>query len=295
MSREQVLVDAMNKVGEAKLVFAFKGTKFVYGTSGYGSPVVRIIKRWAAMKPTKPGKDGVVPDRPFVNRELNLFDPGARAKTYIGEGCQMMDMYYGKAGNDIYTKRDPVIAEFIHYAMEFKGSFRKDKSGRDEYMETFKTQIEGWDASTPAKDKYEGLTATKEMSRIIRWGVKRFGGKIIFEGRDVYYSQVFDPRATRITDTDMEAIDLFAAFQPGRMFAPWGKGTIEFYWCGYPTLPSRALFRSNWRWDGVKTHGIGNSPGERPQAENLRPIWRNFIEYDAADAFFEKEGLARTT
>jgi hypothetical protein len=281
---EQPLLNAMNKVGEAKLVFAFKPTTFAYGTSGFGSAIVKAAKIWAGKKPAQDQKGanggGAAASRArIIDRNLNLFDPGQRAKTYLAQGCQMMDMYYGQAGNDIYKKRDLVIAEFIHYAMEFNGNFRPEKSGRDEYMETFKTQIEGWDAGTPATQKYDGLTATKEMSRIIRWGVKKFGGTILFEGRDVYYFQVFDPNAGRKTDTDLEAIDLFEAFHPGLATVPWGKGKVTFNWCGHPTVPTHMLFLSNWRWDGIKTHGIGNLPETYPKPTELRPIWRNFTHY----------------
>ncbi len=118
--------------------------------------------------------------------ELNIYDPGRRINEYIKNNHQMMDLYYGQAGTSLHELRDPIIAEFVHYTMKFQGTFDANTSGRESYLKSFYTKIEGWDKSTPSKDTYNGLTATQEMSRIIRWGVYMYGGTIIFEGKDVF-------------------------------------------------------------------------------------------------------------
>ena len=140
---------------------------------------------WPRSKPTlRPEPRPTSTSRKSLSRELNLFDPGRRAQVYLAGGYQMMDMYYGQAGNDIYKLRDPDIAEFVHYAMGFKTAFTAKESGRDAYMAHFKTQAEGWRDGGPANTAY-GISATKEISRIIRWGIQTMGGTLVFEGRNL--------------------------------------------------------------------------------------------------------------
>jgi hypothetical protein len=189
----------------------------------------------------------------------------------------MMDLYYGQAGTALHTFRIPAIAEFVHYAMDFAGPFNMNESGLDAYMRTFNTLIEGWDDRTPARRKYDNLTATKEMSRIIRWGIIRFGGKIVFEGRQVYYEQVFDPTKPRVSDTDLEAQELFQFFQPGLSTAPMGKGAVTFYWGGRETVPTKLHFFTNWTFANGRTHVAANMR-QFSRRRALRPIWNNFLD-----------------
>jgi len=298
------LLDAVQKTGEWKVISAFKQSTFIYGTKGSGSAVVRVLKAWAARPRTNvanggtgnaaAAKDTNVADpgsgdaaeqkkeqlRRVIDRELNLFDPGRRANEYIENGYQMMDMYYGQAGTTLHTKRNPTIAEFMHYAMDFIGPFNMNQSGRDAYMETFPGAAEGWCPDARAATKYN-LTATKEMSRIIRWGIEHFGGNIIFEGQEVYYSQVFDKAVQNPRDTDLEAQELFEFFRPGASTVQFGKGKISFHWKGRETVPTRFHFRNNWKYTDGHTHKSDNMVVNL-KGTALRPIWNNFLEYPGA-------------
>ena len=233
-------------VGEVAVRFAFQNSTFVYGTMGKGSSVLKAFKKWAAAPSRfKPGEQ-------IIARELNLFDPGTRLITYNqgDDNVQMMDMYYGQKGNELYMRRNPAIAAFVHKAMDFKGPFSMKQSGRDAYMETHKTTMEGWWSNSP---KVHGNTATVEMSRAIRWGIHRFGGKLTFEGKEIFYSQVFNmhPDAYK-GDTDREAISLFEYFNTASSFeTPFGRGKLVFMWNGVPTIPTHCHFLSNWGFDAA--------------------------------------------
>jgi len=233
MTRDEEEKDVILKVGE-RLAVAFKKSTFVYGTQGKGSAAVGAAKIWASHHFSN--------DQQKVGRELNLFDPGIRAEAYNkGDGFQMMDMYYGQAGNQLFRKRDPAIAEYIHLAMKYKGTFSMNQSGRDAFLATYGRTYEGWDGRGP---KINGNTATVEISRLIRRGIERFGGKLIFEGKWVYYSQVFNTKGYK-SDTDREAVGLFSFFR-GDSSAQFGKGKIIFNWNGKQIVPTHCHFLSNW-------------------------------------------------
>jgi hypothetical protein len=296
---DERLIQALQKAGEWKVASAFKQSTFIYGTQGSGSVIVRGLKAWvgrartnmAATAAADPTGAKQAQLKRIVERELNLFDPGRRAGAYLAGGHQMMDLYYGQKGTTLHLKRIPAIAEFVHYAMGFNGEFSMKQSGRDAYMETFKTSIEGWDNATPAKAMYNGLTATKEMSRIIRWGIQRFGGTLIFEGREVYYSQVFDPAVARIGDTDLEARDLFQYFMPGASSARFGKGTLIFYWGGRETVPTKLHFITNWTWAGGQTHLFANMSTFYAKGKTFLAIWENFDRFPRALAGATEEDI----
>lgn len=242
------------KVGELALRKAFRAKPFVYGTQGKGSSVVRAAKAWAASKFDR--------EEQVIARELNLFEPGLRVATYLAEDAQMMDMYYGQKDNGLYQKRDPIIAEFVHYAMGYKEPFEGAVSGRDAFLaDTGKSHpgFEGWQGVRwEGNNKIDGpkygpenTTATVEISRIIRWGIQKYGGTLLFEGKEVYYSQVFNMHDKGWKgDTDREAIALFAFFQPGQSQAKFGSGKITFYWNGRETVPTHCHFLSNWGFPG---------------------------------------------
>lgn len=261
--------DAIEKVGQFKLAAAFNTATFVYGTAGQGSKIVSGLHNWAKKTAANKQSKG-------FNRKLNLFDPGRRAEIYLREGHQMMDLYYGQGGTSLHTKRIPAIAAFVHYAMGYEGDFVMSRSGRDEYLHHFKTGVEGYDPISPSCQEYKGLTATKEISRIIRWGIATFGGTLIFEGREVYYSQVFDTQAPRCGDTDLEAQELFKYFKPGSSIAKFDKGRIIFHWNGIQTIPTQTHFLTNWVWSNNLHHKKGNFFNDNLAKHRLRPIWHNF-------------------
>ncbi len=322
---EQRVKDVVHEMGEWRLAAAFRQNTFVYGTAGTGSLIVKGLKNWAARPRTKPplaaaARPGV-PSAPspaasagqppaqgeaaivsVLTRELNLFDPGRRASTYLANGYQMMDMYYGQAGNTLYEKRDPVIGEYVHRAMGYKGPFSMKQSGRDAYQETLKTSVEGWQWNSPQLPEWEGRTATKEISRLIRLGVATFGGTIIFEGKEVYYSQVFETNPPRISDTDAEAREMFQYFTPGTSTAAFGKGRVVFYWCGQEAVPTKLHFLTNWTFakdpnsDKVLTHSLLNMArqgGARAMnTSTLLPMWNNFQDVPRSMLGKEQEYLS---
>ncbi len=261
MPDDQKLIDASNKVGEYRLGLAFKRCVFVYGTQGSGSIIVKGLKAWAGRARTPTPQQARIGR--VIERDLNLFDPGRRTEVYLAGDYQMMDLYYGQVGTGLHEKRDPLIAEFVHYAMGFKHGFSMSQSGRDAYVSTFGKQlqtkgkdgktrtIEGWEGDGPS---YNGLTATKEISRIIRWGIHHFGGKLIFEGKEVYYSQVFNSNAPRVGDTDLEARELFKFFSPGMSTATLAKGNL--YSGGMAGKPCRRRSTFSLTGNGPRTRHI---------------------------------------
>jgi len=298
---DQRIIAAMNKVGEFKLALAFRKSKFVYGTQGSGSKIVKGLRNWAA-KVNGSTRPGVTQQLRTRMKALNLFDPGRRAEVYLSGDYQMMDLYYGQAGTNLHEKRNPEIAAFVHYAMGYKGEFSMKQSGRDEYLRTFNTKAEGWNANDPNYPKaamYDGLTATKEISRIIRWGIQKFGGSLIFEGKELYYNQVFLIAPARIGDTDEEARALFTYFQPGVSSVPFGKGRLVFHWNGKETVPTKLHFLSNWHWHQGSTHTVQNmlKAGDWTRqglGSKMLPIWDNFLDVPYQLAAVPKTDLADT-
>src|SRR5205085_7929394 len=85
----------------------------------------------------------------------------------------------------------------------------------------------------------------------IRWGIARYSGQLTFEGKEVYYSQVFDRNAFH-GDTDYEAMSLFQYFAKVKAATvPFEKGKLTFMWNGVPTLPTHCHFLSNWGFDST--------------------------------------------
>lgn len=274
---------------------AFRNSTFIYGTTGpnalqnkgTGNPVARAASILATRATSNQTNK-------LFGRTFLIYDPGPRTEQYIARGHQMMDMYYGNGGG-IFRLRDPVIAQFLHLVMEFDErdvAFDPHMSGRDAFMKAFKTRIDGW-VDQPCTDAAYGQSATKEMSKIIREGIRRFGGKIIFEGKAVFGAGIFHWGPAR--DTDVEAQQLFSHFnRPKTPYARFGKGSLEFQWGGRATTPTRAHFLTNWTFDeSRRVHGIANR--KYPSNANakwedylrrilsnchgLRPIWNRFDDF----------------
>ena len=259
--RNTRILEALKLVGELKIKSAFHKLSFIYGTQGAGSAAVRAASLWRSKCQTMNDKNGA--KRKVVLEAFNLFEPGTRVAQYLNHGYQMMDMYYGPSLTTDQEKsqkyglhglRDPLIAEFIHIAMGFKGRFQMDLSGRKQYQDTFGADKEGWAWDAPKYKTDTGeITPTQEMSALIRWGIKKYGGELIFEGKQVFYHQVFainpqeDSRNSRAAgDTELEAIDLFPYFKGGSR-ARYGKGTVIFHWGGREVVPTKCHFLSNWQ------------------------------------------------
>ncbi|MEM1161123.1 MAG: hypothetical protein AAGJ28_09325 [Pseudomonadota bacterium] len=323
--------DNMRALNMVILQRAFSTSTFIYGTtgprpiqnggkgSGLAVQVISIMnRRWEKLDDSEKLTDADIGEarkekavrllqKVFRNIQRNnarTYDPGPRANEYIREGHQMMDMYFGQQGkpeNVFWQFRNDVIAEFVHYVMDYHTTvggrtgiqFDKNESGWRTFERHFNTNDKGWTG-----DRYgPGQSATKEISKIIRHGIKTFGGKLIFEGRDVYGHNVFAkdgwPR-----DTDVEARDLFQYYGPRAAAAvvPMGNGTLEFQWNGTPTVLTRAHFLSNWAYDPkLSTHTAANrKTGKRPfgwfsdflrdamkprERNRFLPLWEKFDNY----------------
>lgn len=232
----------------------------------------------------------------------DMYDPGPRANELAIQGCQMMDMFYGvpdNHNNHLWRRRNPVIAEFIHYAMEFhqprtwveRGHgrwqrpaeipFDANKPGWQAFKEAFPTAREPGYRHQPATTSAYGQSATKEMSKIIRECVKEFGGTIIFDIKGVFGHNFLGPQATRhLGDTDLELEEIFNTVR-GRVtnpVIPFGNGSVHFQWGGRSVVPTRAHFLMNWNWNprfGGKTmNTMFNRKGE--PGSNM--FWVDYLE-----------------
>ncbi len=280
-----------------KLANAFRQTPFIYGTvgpnalrrdaqpqpnglhnwqAGTGSVLARAVALLIQRARANPQAQGVA-----VQRDFDLYDPGARTIALVRNGYQMMDMYYGSA-NDLFRNRNEVIAEFVHYAMYFhrrgqRPAFDPNVSGRAAFMAAFNTLAEGW-TNQHCTDVEYGQSATKEMSKIIRKGIAEFGGELIFEGQGVFGAGVFDPTAYQ-GDTDKEAQELLQYYvHPQTPHAPFGNGQITFHWGGVPTVPTRALFLTNWNFGGIAHARAMHSRWNRFNQDDPARPWREYVE-----------------
>lgn len=269
----------------SELVAAFSGVNFIYGTQGkHGNKAGKVIQAlWQAGLQREQRRRGggnaavgkaimhmragqriaKMSNKPLVFpeqlRNLNMFEPGQRADQYLRHGWQMMDMYYGQDGNEagvLHQHRIRVIGEFVHRAMQFSGSYDQNVPGWKSYYATWgEAAPPGWWSDNAAGKAYaqdmdesaqKAWSATKEISRIIRWGIRKFGGTIYFEGAEVPYRQVFLANPDRHGDTEAEARSMFPAFEPGSSTHPWGAGQVISMWCGKITPLYKTHFLLSW-------------------------------------------------
>src|SRR5438067_1539658 len=101
---------AFDEVGEIPLRTAFRQAIFVYGTTGTGSLIGKILKQM------------MIQARGPNQATLSFYDPGPR--TAFALANQMMDLYYGMKGVSLHENRIPTIGAYVHRAMGFKGQFR---------------------------------------------------------------------------------------------------------------------------------------------------------------------------
>jgi hypothetical protein len=189
-----------------------------------------------------------------------------------GEPVQMMDMFYGGEHHNLGQLRNPQIGKYVHEKMGYKGDYDQAKSGRDAYMDTYSVGqfagLEGWQypqlpKGSPANkdttmndyskalftnpETKEPLSGTMEISRYIRDGIKKYGGTLIFENKNVYNEGSF-LTGVRQGDTNKEAVELLPvlAGSPGKSRVPFGAGTLVFQYEGKETVPTQWLFRQFW-------------------------------------------------
>lgn len=237
---------------------AFQESTFYYGTVGGENANKTFINE-------------LVGNAKKANPNYNsaYYWAGDRAKSYLTDrgttdntNAQMMDLYYGEEGTSVHKLRNPVIGQYVHKKMGYKGEYDHEKSGRDAYRETYATTItaEGWKwpneewgskGESSAKwhhpDTGAALTGTMEISRVIRDGIFNYGGTLVFDGKNVVHSSNF-VEGTYQGDTNKEARALFPYFAafPGYSRVPFGQGVLIFHWGGKETVPTKALFLSNW-------------------------------------------------
>jgi hypothetical protein len=256
---------------------AFKKNTFVYGTSGKGGGHARLANIMtgairAGRRLVHRSTDIDSPDRTvqaFGSKEpgpvFSIFQAGPRQHVQRTHNHQMMDMYYGdeESGGNLKDRADPDILAFVMYAIKLKflngwqehNTWLKspDSSGNHPYSVLKNMGIAQAYYTSPQTDLMYGkddwnqqyMTATKEISRVIRWGIQEYGGTLVFDGAEVYYDQVFSQR-DRLADTDLEARILFQYFEPNKSWARFGQGKIEFHWHGKEVVPSKLLFLTSW-------------------------------------------------
>jgi len=229
-------------MGEDRLREAFTRMPFSYGTTGHSGGVV------------PPSAVTLSIHESARKWESPQYDPGPRRSIVNGSNIQMMDMYYGNGGR-LTDRRDPVISDFVLAATGLIGVgtdtwAHKKVSPRLAYIAKFGQSQEGWSSNDPAVATY-GITTTKEISRIIRWGLGEYGGTLIFDGAEVNYIGVFQKNPARPPgDTDFEARALFPYFKPGESKATFGNNAkYIFHWYGIETVPSLLHFASTWVWN----------------------------------------------
>ena len=302
---------ALNQSGGA-LANAFKNASFIYGTSGaVGNMGGKVVKEFwlAGIRNNRRSSDEA--RRNLVSRAmfqklqsradnarvavarknrrspevegLALFEPGQRAIAYLENGWQMMDMYYGQHGTEsgiLHTHRIPVIGEFVHRAMQFNGAYKHDVPGWKSYLETWPAANPGWwsgpigelyGADLPVADRVK-WSPTKEISRIIRWGISHFGGTIYFEGAEVPYRQVFLVNPLRHGDTEAEARAMFPHFVKGADTHPMGKGNIVSMWCGKKTPFYKTHFLVSWCFNADPVGAAVNNLPESIRLVNTLPV-----------------------
>ena len=243
--------DSLSGARKDALEKAFRRYTFLYGTRGIGSAAVEAMVKWVSL--TRNGKNSKGEIRFKKIPDFKFIDPGVRVASYLedDERFQMMDMYYGMAGNDLHTKRDDDIGAFIHECMGFNQAmpYNSAKSGRQAYQACFGTDLEGYAESAPKSATWGGQSATRAISEVVRWCVKNLRGSIIFEGYGVAYNQVFLTEPTTTTDTDVEARDIFSYFKKGMSEVPFGPtGTVTFHYNCIETVPTHLHFLANWNW-----------------------------------------------
>jgi hypothetical protein len=241
----------------------------------------------------------------FNQKAHASFQSGSRGARQRAENLQMMDMWYGDG--HLGDKANPTILKFVKYAaklMPLPGA-RKVLPGhqlvgpagidRDRHPYAIYTAAgvnKGWEVNEVTTAAYgvdefrqEPMTATKELSRITRWLVGYFGGKIILDIHNVYFSQVFS--SGRFGDTEMESRALFPHVTPGTSSGSWGiAGKIEIEFDGEPMIPSKLLLMTSWKWDpqGGRSAKKVNALNFAPALKALVGVEKQLTKEDYLDA-----------
>lgn len=222
------------------------------------------------------------------NRQVGYLN--AKNADSLNSRADMMDNYYGNKGEGLAAQRSDIIGEFVHKSMGYKGEYDKEKTGREAWMETygkteagdeveahdktgnirFKASLPHLNSSNEVDEKrsgedlkfksvqenkdQQGLYGSMEISRHIREGVKKFGGRIVFEvGGDVFFESAF-VSGKQMGDTNVEMAFLLPYFAgKNSAIVPFGKGEIVLQKGGKDIVPTKSLFLSQWSFLSVKS------------------------------------------
>jgi hypothetical protein len=263
---------------------AVKNKPFSYGTAGKKGGGLKLGGIMAeSINSTKNGSAAETRNSWALSKlpgdagHANAFQSGARQVLQRQGALPMMDHIYGDG--HIGDRANQTLISFIRYAVKIAplpwgdsalpGHALIGDRNLDRAFHPFQLFVQlgvtqGWaeypvTTSAYGQDGFRGLnmTATKELSRIVRWLVGYFGGSICLDGKDVYYAQVFRndvmnwANMPAFGDTELEMRDLFQHFLPGQRSATFGKGkgSVHFFWDSEPMLPSKLLFSTSWKFD----------------------------------------------
>ena len=280
------------------LAETFKNTTFFYGTTGETANHAKFKKLFAKVKKAKKKRLGnKVGSYSAGIRNMGFMKAIAGGERHrmadTGENTQMMDMYYG--GQELETwhmMAHPVIGRYVHEMMGYAGEYKHSESMDTTFRKNFPLggdsqnwENRGWSDNAkpefaeqedqPDRPENEALldnvppewqkdmSASMEISRIIREAVHTFGGTIVFEGSEVTNQSHFVPECHGdMRDTNREAIELLPSLanNPGSSRAPFGAGQVIFHWMGKETQPTRELFLKHWAYA---------TPAEENEAERV--------------------------
>jgi hypothetical protein len=256
----------------------FEKSVFYYGQTGESSMNPAIWKNLMA-RAKKVKKDRMGDDiGTYAAGTRNLgFLKGKKESAENNNGIQhlMMDMYYG--GQDFeawHMMRDPLIGQYIHDMMGYAGTYDQTESPDTTFRKNFPLggnilddkgedtwQNRGWSQNSKPKNNEnmkgvpdewnEDKSGTMEISRLIRDGVFKFGGTIVFEASGVYSQGNFVDGA-RKGDTNVEAESMLPEFAgKNKSRVKFGKGEYVFHWRGNEVTPTREIFLSYWAKGGL--------------------------------------------
>jgi Domain of unknown function (DUF4157) len=264
---------------------AFKNTTFYYGTTGEQGKAgwKNLLSRANKAKQKRLGD------------KAGSYNAGDRNLAFLNkmggtEDHQMMDMYYGGQEFEAWQMmRNPAIGAYIHKMMGYAGdynqaespdaTFRKNyplggaataKNWKGEEGDSWLNR--GWSSNSKPQNNpqmkgktpqewLDDMSATMEISRIIREGVRKWGGKIVMEHKNVVWDNIFGTRA-RYGDTDKEIESFMEEFLKQKSATcKWGAGELIYTYGGKPEAITKTRVRNDF-WFG----------GSDPDPAQKRPV-----------------------
>ena len=273
----------------------FKKSTFYYGTTGeQGKGVWKNI--FGKVKKAKEKRLGANAGN-YVAGNRNIAFINKLGGT---EDHQMMDMYYGGQEFEAWQMmRNPIIGEYIHKMMGYAGEYDQTESPDTTFRKNYPLggagdwDNRGWSKNSMPKNNpkmkqspgtpsewAEDMSATMEISRIIREGVKKWGGKIVMEHKNVCWGNIFGAR-DRYGDTDKEIESFMDVFLEQRSSnCKWGKGELIYTYGGTPEAITKSRVRTDYWYGGPDPDPTKNRP-EITEANQDALIMNKRDWYDA--------------